>query len=314
MRWPVKAIAWGGGVLVVLVAGGTLWARSPEARLLGLAVLALLALTAFVLLALMSAQMQARVREDEQRLAELSATLEKRVAERTLALEEANEALSAFTYSVSHDLRAPLRAIHGFSQLLLEEHATGLSAQANGYLERVIAATLRMESLINDLLQYSRLGREPMAFAPVALDAEVAVALETLAVEIRSRAAVVRVHSPLPVVMGHPVLIAPVLQNLIGNALKFVAPGVHPEVAISAERREQLARVWIADNGIGIAPAHHERIFTVFERLHGSAAYPGTGIGLAIVRKAMERMHGHAGVDSAVGSGSRFWIELPFVG
>ena len=122
------------------------------------------------------------------------------------------------------------------------------------------------------------------------------------------------VDSPLPVVIGHDATLAQAVTNLVGNALKFVPPGKKPMVHISAERRDRYTRLWVTDNGLGIAPDQHEMIFRVFERLHRREDYPGTGIGLAIVRKGLERMGGRSGVESAPGSGSRFWIELQSAG
>ena len=116
---------------------------------------------------------------------------------------------------------------------------------------------------------------------------------------------------PLPTVLGHGTTLAQVFANLVGNAVKFVPAGRVPEVVIRAQPNGDRVRVWVEDNGIGIAPEHHERIFRVFERLHRAEDYPGTGIGLAIVRKGVERMGGAVGLESALGSGSKFWIELP---
>ncbi len=135
-------------------------------------------------------------------------------------------------------------------------------------------------------------------------------ALEDLASEVRVRNAVVTVAGPLPGVIAHRVTLGQVLANLISNGLKFVPPGVVPRVQIRAESLDSMVRVWVEDNGIGIAEHHHERIFRVFERLNRSEEYPGTGIGLAIVKKAVERMRGRVGFSSQVGKGSRFWIEL----
>ncbi len=253
---------------------------------------------------------QARLREQLQRYA---AELEQRVAARTTALEEANTELQAFAYSVSHDLRAPLRAMQGFAQALLEDYADQLDSFAQDYARRIVAAASRMDTLINDLLAYSRLSRAEIRLQPVSLAVVVAEALAQLDAELQERQAQVTVEESLPEVVAHRTTVIQVVTNLLANAVKFVAPTVKPQVRVWAEEREGWVRLWLQDNGIGIAPEHQQRIFRVFERLHGIETYPGTGIGLAIVRKGVERMGGSVGVKSQVGQGSRFWIELPQV-
>lgn len=226
-------------------------------------------------------------------------------------IEESNAVLDAFAYTVSHDLRAPVRAMQGFSQVLIEDFGDRLGAQGRGYAERIIAAAKRMEGLIQDLLTYSRLSRAEATVAPVPLEAAVDAVLSGPVSDIKPPNARIEVKRPLPPVVGNRIILQQAVLNLVTNAMKFVAPGCDPLVRIRAETIGTAVRLWVEDNGIGIAPEHHQRIFRVFERLHGSEAYPGTGIGLAIVGKALERMGGKAGVESAVGQGSRFWIELP---
>jgi signal transduction histidine kinase len=170
-----------------------------------------------------------------------------------------------------------------------------------------------MDQLIQDLLAYSRVSREDLRLGYVDLTRVTRQAAVQLQEEIAARGASLLVDEPLPAVVGHEGTLAQVVANLLGNAVKFVPPGTAPELRVRAERRDGRVRLWFEDNGIGIAPEHHERIFRVFERLHGVEQYPGTGIGLAIVRKGMERMGGRAGVESKPGAGSRFWIELPAV-
>jgi PAS domain S-box-containing protein len=242
----------------------------------------------------------------------LNESLERRVEERTAQLEEANKALEAFTYTVSHDLRAPLRGVQGFSEALLEDYGDRLDDTGRDYARRIAAAAGRMEGLIQDLLSYSRLSRVQILNQRVDLAAVVAEAWE----QARSTApeARLRMEEPLPAVSAHRLTLVQVLINLLSNAVKFVPPGAMPEVRVRATSRDGRVRLWVEDNGIGIAPEHQERIFNVFERLHGGETYPGTGIGLAIVRKGMERMGGLAGVDSHPGEGARFWIELPGAG
>jgi signal transduction histidine kinase len=236
--------------------------------------------------------------------------LEEQVRHRTAELEERNEELEGFGYSISHDLRAPLRAMQGFSQALLEDSSDRLDDMGKEYAERIVAGAQRMDQLIQDLLAYSRVSRAELRLVPVSLGAITQSVVGELEESLRARGAVMRVDDPLPVVLGHPATLSQVLTNLLGNALKFVPADRTPALRIRAENDNGRIRVWVEDNGIGIAAEHQDRIFRVFERLHGGDDYPGTGIGLAIVRKAVERMGGAVGVESTPGQGSRFWVEL----
>jgi signal transduction histidine kinase len=168
-----------------------------------------------------------------------------------------------------------------------------------------------MESLIEDLLDYSRLGHEEFPLQPVALDAVLDQALTQATGEVERRSASVKVQRPLPRVLGHQGTLVRVVANLLSNAVKFVPQGKTPVVTVGAENRGATVRLWVEDNGIGIKPEHRERVFRLFERLHGVESFPGTGVGLAIVRKGLESLGGNCGVDSEPGRGSRFWIELP---
>jgi PAS domain S-box-containing protein len=250
-------------------------------------------------------------RRQEQQREEYATELERRTEE----LREVNAELEAFSYSVSHDLRAPLRALRGFSEALLEDHAQALDEEGQEYARRIGDAAQRMDRLIEDILAYSRLSRAQLRLQPVSLTRVVAEALRELKHEVSTRGARVRVEQRLPEVMSHQTTLVQIVSNLMTNALKFVAPGVRPQMRIWAEPLAASAagtvRLYIEDNGIGIAPEHTERIFGVLERLHGAEAYPGTGIGLAIVRRGIERLGGRVGVESNPGGGSRFWLELP---
>ncbi len=250
-------------------------------------------------------------KKTEESIRQLNQELERRVRERTSDLQESHEQMEAFTYTVAHDLRAPLRSMHGLSQALIEDYEPQLDAQARDYLDRIILAAKRMDALIQDLLAYSRLTRSDLKFTSVSLETVVENAMALLAEEQAQRQAEIQVTRPLPLVIGHQGTLEHMAANLISNAMKFVAPSIRPHVKIGAEQKNHRVRLWVHDNGIGIAPQHQERIFRIFERLHPVDAYPGTGIGLAIVRKGAERMGGSFGLESAVGQGSRFWIELP---
>ncbi len=268
----------------------------------------------------------------EAEIRSLNENLEHRVRKRTAQLEVTNKDLEAFSYSVSHDLREPLRAIEGFAQALLEDFADSLPPLGQEYTQRIVAAANRLDKLIQDMLNYSRLSRADLQRSRVNLSAVVTEALTQLEVEIQQRQAQISVAEPLPEVIGDYTTLLSAIVNVLANAVKFVAPDVQPQVRVWAEEigeqgdkvtrgqgefriisptTSKWVHLWIEDNGIGIAPKHQRQIFRVFERLHGVESYSGTGIGLAIVHKGMERMGGCVGVESQLGQGSKFWLELP---
>ncbi len=247
----------------------------------------------------------------EDQIRRLNASLETLVGARTAALKNTIQELDAFAYTIAHDLRAPLRGIHGCSAILLEDHSETLNPEGRELAQRIAEAAKRMDLLITDLLEYCHLNRQQLPLAKVNLMSAVDGALEQSKPDLQSRGAKVEVEKPLFEAFAHEVTLKQVILNLLLNAIKFVAPGVEPRVRIWAERKGAFVRLWVEDNGIGIDPAHVGRLFKVFERLHPPQDYPGTGIGLAIVRRVMDRMGGRTGVESSVGKGSSFWIEIP---
>jgi signal transduction histidine kinase len=227
------------------------------------------------------------------------------------ALKESNDELEAFSYSVSHDLRAPVRAMQGFARVLVEDYGEKLDDAARDYLDRIVSGACRMDNLIQDLLVYSRLGHTELSLGPISLKQLIHEIVRQITPDIEVRKAEVFISDDLPEVVANKMALGQALENLITNGMKFMPDGVTPKVRIEAQTIGRLVRLWIIDNGIGIPEEHHSRIFRVFERLHTAETYPGTGIGLAIVRKGIERMNGRVGLESSPGQGSRFWIELP---
>ena len=247
--------------------------------------------------------------------------LERTVAERTAELRGLVTELEAFSYSISHDMRAPLRSMRGFAEILMTDHHDKLDPECRNYLARISAAGERMDRLIQDVLTFSRVSRADLKLETVNLDHLVRGILECYP-NLQPPQAEVTIDGTLPPVFGNAAALTQCLSNLLGNAVKFVAPGTEPAVRIWAERvtcrapnrtlaapaSVAMVRLHIKDNGIGIPLEAHEKIFAIFQRLGKS--YEGTGIGLAIVKKAAERMGGSVGVSSAPGLGSTFWLDL----
>jgi signal transduction histidine kinase len=232
--------------------------------------------------------------------------------QRRIEIEQLNQELERFNYSVAHDLRAPLRGITGFAHALAEDCEAQLPAQGKHYLERMQTSVTRMDALIEGLLKYATVGRQSVQRAAVSLDDVLRDSTALLESEIRERDAEVVAAGPLPVVMGDATMLQVVFQNLIGNGIKFVSPGVKPLVEVSHVIENGRATIYFTDNGIGIPHESRNRVFRIFERFHQKHA--GTGIGLAIVHRVMERLQGTIGVDPAPnGTGSRFWFQLPVV-
>jgi signal transduction histidine kinase len=229
---------------------------------------------------------------------------------RRIEIEQLNQELERFNYSVAHDLRSPLRRIASFGQALREDFGGQLSPVAQDYIERMQNSATKMDALISDLLKYATIGRHELALRPIALDEVLAASSALLETEIRDRKAEIVSPTPLPSVVGDATMLHVVFQNLIGNAIKFAAAGARPRVEITAQPADGRVRVCFTDNGIGIPETARERVFGIFERFHPERS--GTGIGLAIAHRAIERLHGKIGVEPAPrGTGTQFWIELP---
>jgi signal transduction histidine kinase len=246
----------------------------------------------------------------EEEVRQLNVELEARVTERTAQLTAINEELEAFSYSVSHDLRAPLRAITGFTRILTESHRADLTPQDLDYLNKVLLAAQRMDTLIQDLLNYARTGRAVRA-VPVPLAPLVHQLESTFGTRAAATGAHLEVTRPLATPLGDPTLIEQILTNLLDNALKYRCREGTPEVRLSVTPIGEHVLLQVVDNGIGIAPEYQERIFQMFQRLHSQRDYPGTGIGLAIVAKAVRAMGGGISVESSPGQGSTFSVRLP---
>ena len=245
----------------------------------------------------------------QSQLADRAQHLELAVTERTGELSATNKQLEAFVYSIAHDLRAPLRAMQGFAAMLVEESAGALNEVAQQHAGRISKSAQYMDALLQDLLAFSRISQQRVELAAVNLKGPVDSVLSRLEDQIRDTGATVEAIGPWPLVQAHEPTLSQVLFNLMSNALKFLSPDRAPLLRLSTENREGFVRVWVEDNGIGIHTGHQTEIFRLFARLNGEK-YPGTGIGLAIVQKGLERMGGRVGLESTPGEGSRFWFEL----
>ncbi|HVU33042.1 MAG TPA: ATP-binding protein [Opitutaceae bacterium] len=235
----------------------------------------------------------------------------RRGEKRRVEIEQLNEELERFNYSVAHDLRGPLRGISGFSDALREDCGGEISDTARLYLNRIRLSVGKMDALVTNLLKYASIGRQQLQLRSIDLGEVLATTIGLLEPEIQLRHGEVRIDTGLPRVIGDPMLVQVVFQNLIGNALKYVALGVPPQVHIAARTESaELVVITVTDNGVGIPGEARQRIFRIFERFDNK--HEGTGIGLAIVQRAVERMHGTIEIeDPPGGSGAQFSIRLP---
>ena len=279
-----------------------------RARLLGsgaglLAVLLVSLGAAYLLLS----RLRRRLADAEESLYEMNESLERRVAERTTELEIANRELESFSYSVSHDLRAPLRAINGFSNILLKSEAGRISAEGRGMFEIIIRNTNKMGQLIDDILEYSRAARSQLERASVDMDALVRSIVRENA-EVYPSAAVECL--PLPAVEADRIMLRQVLENLIGNAFKYSAKSEHSLIQIGVRQEAAETVFYVRDNGVGFDMRYAGKLFGMFQRMHAESQFPGTGVGLAIVKRLIERHGGRVWAESEVGRGATFCFTL----
>jgi light-regulated signal transduction histidine kinase (bacteriophytochrome) len=232
--------------------------------------------------------------------------------EKNLELEKANRELESFSYSVSHDLRAPLRAIDGFSKLVLTECAEGLSEDGRRQLERVRANAVRMGDLIDNLLEFSRLSREPLHKLTVRSQELVRSCLDELQNEMDGRQIEFR-QSEMPTVQGDPTMLRQVWFNLLSNALKYTRKRAVARVEVGCQEYPKTLEFYVRDNGVGFDMQFAERLFGVFQRLHSPQEYEGTGVGLATVQRIVHRHGGQVRAESAPDSGATFYFVLPKV-
>jgi PAS domain S-box-containing protein len=243
-------------------------------------------------------------------LEEHTRNLERAVAERTAKLRESIEELETFSYSLSHDMRAPLRAITSFSEILEMRFGEQLGREGKDLLDRVISSAGRLDRLIRDVLAYSRITLAPIGRTRLDAEKLIRQIIEEHP-SFQAPNAQIEIQTPLLPFVGHEASLTQCVYNLFSNAIKFVPNGTKPHIRIWTEPLGNYVRLWVEDNGIGIPAEAKDRMFLMFQRFHRSTEYEGTGIGLAIVRKAVERMGGKVGVESELGRGSRFWLLLP---
>lgn len=304
---PTSAAAWVHAVLWCIVAGFVLATVAAARRLIGE--------KAATAAALADSGRRLGVELEQHRRAEVDATvrrgeLERLVAERTARLEETIADLETFSYTVSHDLRSPARAMQGFAEILLAEYGDKLDEQGRDYLRRIDRGAQRMDLLIREVLAYSRVSRMAMETRPVDLEQLI---VETVrdTTPIKRFTADITIDRPLAPVLGSAPALGQAVGELLSNAAKFVPPGARPRVRIWTEEADSRVRLMIQDHGIGMPESALGNVFKPFHRAHPHDGYQGTGMGLAIVKRALERQGGTVGVRSGVGEGSVFWLELP---
>lgn len=255
-------------------------------------------------------QSEEKLRLTQEELSRYTDSLERLTAERTASLREVVQQMEEFSYTISHDLRAPVRAMQGYATALIEDYGPHLDETGREYLERISRSSSRLDRMIREILTYSRLARSEIAVQPVSLDSLVREIVQQYS-GLQASGGEIEIAERLHNVLGHEPSLMQVISNLLGNACKFVAPDRKAKCKVWTERNNGHVRLFVRDNGIGIKPEHQHRLFGMFERINPQSQYEGTGIGLAIVRKAMERMGGQVGMESDGVNGSQFWIQLP---
>ena len=247
----------------------------------------------------------------EDNLRRFCLTLEAQVSESMAAMDVAQRELGALSDSVADNLRPPLRNVLGFSRAILQDSGEYLDPEGRAYLERIVRAVERMDTLSEELTTYGRLMRDEMRLRPVSLELVLTEARDALAWRLQDTGATLDIACLDVSVQGHHQLLALALAHLLDNAIKYTPQDKPAQVRVWAELHQASARIWVEDNGIGIPQGDQERVFEAFQRLHGIEAYPGAGLGLTIVQKAAQRMGGSVGVASTPGQGSKFWLDLP---
>ncbi|MCB0276106.1 MAG: PAS domain S-box protein, partial [Calditrichaeota bacterium] len=245
-----------------------------------------------------------------EKLAREAERLEIRVSERTAELQALNLELESFAYSVSHDLRAPLRAVLGFAEILVERHSGAMPDEGRHYLSNIVTAGHQMNALIEDLLKFARIRRDLVDTRPIEMRKVLATIISNMNQRLEAIGGEISMTGHNPIVSGDKTLIHQIFTNLLENALKYRQPEIRLRVEIHLAVTGNSAIITVRDNGIGIQPKYHDIIFNVFQRLHSQEQYPGTGIGLALARKAADLMGGTIAVESTPGKGSAFLVTL----